>query len=207
MSNMLSAKVTIKGTRPLFMHAFGPDSIPLDKRKEKTGVAGNDPEEWRKTVLCTKQGQLYVRGDYIFGSLRDGAKHTKSGRYSIQKNVQATLQVADDRIMVDRFMPGANGTYDLEKATEPSRDPDEPVYLDVRSCVNPATRGRNVRYRVAASVGWLATFSIEWDATIVSRAQMEAVVIDAGKLCGIGDARNIGMGRFIVESFDVSESK
>jgi len=205
MSNMLSAKVTIKGTRPLFMHAFGPDSIPLDKRQERTGVAGNDPEEWRKTVLCTKQGQLYVRGDYIFGALRDGAKHTKSGRYSIQKNVQATLQVADDRIMVDRFMPGANGTYDPAKATAPSCDPDEPVYMDVRSCVNPATRSRNVRYRVAASPGWVATFSIEWDSTIVNRNQMEAVVTDAGKLCGIGDARNIGMGRFIVESFDVQE--
>lgn len=44
MGNILNATVSIKGIRPLLWHAFGPDAIPLEKR-EKTGVAGNDPEE------------------------------------------------------------------------------------------------------------------------------------------------------------------
>jgi hypothetical protein len=201
---MLTATVTIKGTKPLFWHAFGPETIPLEK-KERTGVAGNDPEEWRKTVLCTKQGQLYLRGDYVFGALRDGSRNIKRGRGSIQRDVTATLQVTDDRILIDRFMPGANGTYDPTKAAPPTTDPDEPVYLDVRSVKNPVSKGRNVRYRVVASPGWTATFTAQWDATIVSRGQMESVVIDAGRLCGLGDGRNIGMGRFAVESFDVQE--
>lgn len=208
MGNMLAAVVSIKGTRPLMWHAFGPESIPLDKRKEKTGVAGNDPEEWRNTILVTKRGQLYVRGDYIFGALRDGSKYTKDGRYSIQKKVQSTLQVVDDRVLIDRFMPDAidGAVYDPKVATVPSDDPEEPVYLDVRSCVNPNTRSRNVRYRIAASPGWTTTFTVYWDATIVARALMEAVVIDAGKLCGLGDGRNIGMGRFVVESFEIHEA-
>jgi len=205
MANLIEAKVRIKGTRPILWHAFGPDSIPLEK-KERTGVAGHDPQEWRKTVLCTKSGQLYVRGDYIFGSIRDGAKHTKRGRGSIQRFVQATLQVVEDRILIDdRFMPGANGDYDLATADPPETDPELPVYLDIRSCVNPSTRGRNVRYRVAASPGWECGFVLQWDATVVSRGEMEAVTIDAGRLVGLADGRNIGMGRFAVEQFAVRE--
>lgn len=194
MGSTLQATITIKGTRPLFWHVFGPDAIPLEKQ-ERTGVAGNDPEEWKKTVTYTKDRQLFVDPSYIFGTMRDGAKYTKSGRGSIQSAVVATLQIVDDRVLVDRYLPEG----------DPPTDAEEPVYLDIRSVKNPATKGRNVRYRIAASKGWQATFSVIWDKTIVSRAQMEAVIIDAGKLSGIGDGRSIGFGRFSVESFTVSE--
>lgn len=194
MGNRLTAHIAIKGIRPLLWHAFGPEAIPLEKG-EKTGVAGNDPEEWRRTVLMTKDRQLYIPNTYAFGCLRDGAKHTKKGRGSIQNNVAATLQVLEDRILVDRFLP-----------EEPiPTDSDELVYLDVRSARNPSTRARNVRYRVAASPGWCAEFTITWDKTIVSRNEMNAVLLDAGQLCGLGDGRTIGMGRFTVERFDVRE--
>lgn len=43
---MLKATVSRQGVRPLLWHHFGPDTLPLDKKREKTGVAGNDPEEW-----------------------------------------------------------------------------------------------------------------------------------------------------------------
>ncbi len=38
------AKVKIKGIKPLLIHEFKPDSLSFE-RKEKTGVAGNNPEE------------------------------------------------------------------------------------------------------------------------------------------------------------------
>lgn len=193
MANILNAQVTIKGLRPLMWHAFGPDAIPLEKR-ERTGVAGNDPEEWKKTVLALPTGQLYVQPSYVFGCLREAAKYTKKGKGSIQSAVSATLQVADDVILVDRFM------------TSPlPSDPTAPVYLDVRSVRNPATKARNVRYRVSASSGWRTTFNIFWDKTIVSRGEIESVVRDAGQLVGLGDGRSIGMGRFSVEQFTVAE--
>lgn len=193
MANILNAQVTIKGLRPLMWHAFGPDAIPLEKQ-ERTGVAGNDPEEWKKTVLALPTGQLYVQPSYVFGCLREAAKYTKKGKGSIQSAVSATLQVADDVILVDRFM------------TSPlPSDPTAPVYLDVRSVRNPATKARNVRYRVAASSGWHTTFNIFWDKTIVSRGEIESVVRDAGQLVGLGDGRSIGMGRFSVEQFTVAE--
>jgi len=192
MSNIVQAHVLIEGTRPLLWHAFGPDALPLEKQ-EKTGVAGNDPEEWRKTVLALPNGQLYIKHTYIFGCMRDAARHSKRGRGSLQKYVAATLQVPMDVIIIkERYLP-----------EEPETDPSLPVYLDIQGVVNPNTRSRNVRYRIAASPGWQAEFTLLWDMTVVSRGEMETVIIDAGRLVGVGDGRNLGYGRFNVLAFEV----
>ncbi|HXI14762.1 MAG TPA: hypothetical protein VNM48_00225, partial [Chloroflexota bacterium] len=145
MGNILYAKVLIRGTRPLLFHKFGPDALPLEKG-ERTGVAGNDPEEWRKTVLATSEGQLYVDPSYIFGCVRDGSRNIKKGRGSIMPMVASTLQVLEDRVLIDRYLPDG-------LVTAPPLDPEAPVYLDVRGVRNPASKARNVRYRVAASAG------------------------------------------------------
>lgn len=204
MSNIVTANVTIKGVRPLFWHHFGPDALPLEKG-ERTGVAGNDPEEWRRTMMATRDGQLYLEGTYVFSTMKEGAKYTKRGKSPLMKSVAATLQVMTDRVLIDRHFPGfPNGhSFDPAKADPPERDPDLPVYLDVRGVVNPSTKARNVRYRIVAAPGWSASFELVWDKTVVSRAEMQAVLIDSGKLVGIGNARTIGMGRFSVEKFEV----
>lgn len=199
MSNLLNATIKIRGTRPILWHAFGPDSIPLEKQ-ERVGVPGNDPSEWRKTVLFTKTGQLYLKPTYIFGCMREAAKYTKKGRSSLQKPVAATMQVLDDKILIDRFIPGF---VDGNLPDELTRDQDEPVYLDICGVVNPSTRGRNVRYRVAAGKGWETEFHLMWDKTIVNRAQMEAISIDAGRLVGLADGRSVGFGRFEIVSFEI----
>lgn len=149
MGNMLNATVHIKGTRPLIWNHFGPDAIPLEKQ-ERTGVAGNDPQEWKKTVLATKEGALYILPQSIFSCLRDAARHTKKKVGSIQSDLSATLQVMDDFILTNRVMPPDLAENDFEA----------PVYLYVCSVKNPATKARNVRYRVASSSGWELTFHI-----------------------------------------------
>lgn len=206
MGNIVQAAVVIEGMRPLWWHRFGPEALPLQKQ-EKTGVAGHDPEEWRRTVLATSKGQLYIEPTYIFGAIRDGAKYTKKGRGTLQRVVVATLQVVDPRILVDRWLPGFPSDEPCELGTmpPPPSDPELPVYLDIRGVRNPSTRGRNVRYRVAASPGWRCAFAIQWDKTIVSREQMEAILIDTGKLVGVGNGRSIGMGRFDIVEFTVTD--
>lgn len=184
--NVVSAEVRIIGTRALLWHKFGPDTLSLEK-KEKTGVAGNDPEEWKRTVLKTDDNQLYFEPNYIFASIRDGAKYTKKGRGTLQTTVSATLQVVSDKILIDRYLP--------EKITT---DENNPVYLDVRSVKNPVTKSRNIRYRVCSSPGWRTKFEITWDKTIISKNEMNAIIIDAGMFSGIGDARSIGFGRYLV---------
>lgn len=195
MGNLLISHVTIEGTRPLLWHSFGVDAIPVSGKRERTGVAGNDPDEWRRTVLITPERQLYLPASAIFGCLRDGARFTRKGRGSIQPALVATLQVLHERVLIDRFLPP-----EPLPTTE-----DALVFLDIRSVRNPATKGRNVRYRVAASPGWQATFAVRVDRTVISRSELEAVVIDTGRLVGIGSGRQIGLGRFDVRSFEVRE--
>jgi hypothetical protein len=190
---IVKARVEIEGVRPLLMHKFGVDAIPLEKR-EKTGVAGNDPEEWKRTYSATKDGQLFVDPSYIFGCLREAGKYTKKGKSNIRGLISSCLQVLDDMILFDRWMP-----------EEIDTDPTKPVYIDVRSVVNPSTKGRNIRYRVALSSGWKTSFTIMWDNTIVSRGEMESACHDAGMLVGLADGRSIGFGRFKVTSFEVIE--
>ncbi len=198
MSNILTATVTIKGTRPLLWNAFTLDAIPLKKR-EKTGVAGNNPEEWKRTVLVTETGQLYLKPSYIFGCLRDGAKYTREGRSSLQTKLSASLQVLNQQVLVDRYLP-----EDWSKLTTDSA---EAVYIDVRSVKNPTTRGRNIRYRLAASPNWRASFRISWDVTVINQGQMKAILYDSGQLCGLGDGRQIGFGRFEIVAFEIDATQ
>lgn len=206
MSNIVTATVSIRGSRPLIQHRFGPDALPLEKQ-ERTGVAGNDPQEWRKTCMVTKDGQLFILPTYVFSCFREGSKNTKKGRGSIMLAVASTLQVTDDFILIDRYFPNfPNGhSFDVSTVDAPPNDLTAPVYLDICGVRNPATKSRNVRYRVAAATGWRTSFSIVWDKTIVSRAQMEAVAIDSGHLVGLGDGRSVGYGRFEIESFNVTD--
>lgn len=193
--NILTAFVTIRGVRPLLWHHFGEDAIPLE-RQERTGVAGNDPEEWKKTYLALPSGALYIQGTQVFSSIRDGAKHVKKGaRGSIQADLSSTLQVEEDVVEVGRRMPQG----------ELPRDPTAEVYLDVRSVRNPNTRSRNVRYRVATRTGWVGGFHITWDRIIIPRDQMREALRFAGQLAGIGDGRAVGFGRYEVVSFEVAD--
>lgn len=202
-SNVLTAEVTIRGTRALLQHHFGPEALPLEK-KERTGVAGNQPSEWRDTAMVTPAGQLYLPGSYAFGCLRDGARYTKKGRGSIQSAVSATLQVTEEQILLDRWLPGGQPGQIIDLRTIEAPICGE-VYVDVRGVTNPSTKGKNVRYRLATTAGWTATFHIEWDKTVVSRSEMESVCIDAGKLCGLGSGRSIGYGRFEIVSFKIND--
>ncbi|MEH7236237.1 hypothetical protein [Bacillus sp. JJ1562] len=187
---LMYAKVRIKGSKPLLIHLFTPETLSLERR-ERSGVAGNDPEEWKRTYTANENGQLYVDPSYIFGCMREASKYTKSGRGSIQPKLSATLQVLSSRIYFNRFMP-----------EEITQDENEPVYLDVRSVRNPTTKGRNIRYRVAISSGWETEFEIIWDNTVLASQQIQAVLYDAGMLVGLADGRSIGYGRFEVNTIE-----
>lgn len=201
MGNIVRARVTIRGTRTLLQHHFGPDAIPLEKA-EKTGVAGNNPEEWKKTMMVNEEGKLYLPGTYIFSCLKNGAVHTKRGRGSIQSSLVSTLQVEEDILVMNRKMP--EGEPSLQYVLTPP-DPKLFVYVYVASVRNPATKGRNVRYRLATRPGWKVQFHIIWDKTIVPREQMKAVLRDSGTLGGLGDGIKIGCGRFEVLSYEEVE--
>jgi hypothetical protein len=124
------------------------------------------------------------------------AKNTKKGKGSIQALVAATLQIEEEEVLLDRFLPSV-----------PDYDNRKPVYIDVAGVVNPGTKARNVRYRLAAAAGWKAAFTIKWDKVIVGRELMVNVLTDAGILVGLGNGRKIGYGRFEVEKLEILDAE
>ncbi len=204
--NLVRVQVTIRGTRPLWQHKFGPDALPIQPR-ERTGVAGNDPEEWRMTCMVDAQGRPFVHDTYLFAAIRDGGRYLKRGRGNLVAAIAATLQLLEDPILVtNRFWPGyenspADTPFNPAQAALPPTDPTAPLYLEVRGVRNPSTRNRNIRYRIALAAGWEMTFTMQFDKSIVSREQMHSALIQTGELVGIGSGRAIGMGRFAVVAF------
>ena len=189
-NNIVKANISIEGTRTLIWNRFSEDR--LDAKAKKSGTKGNDPNEWKKSVLMTKDNQLYVMPESIFSCIKEGAKYTKNGRGTMQNIVTATLQIIDNIVLTNRFLP-----------LELTRNSDEEVYLYVRSVRNPATRGRNIRYRVATKPAWKVDFTIMWDSSLISEELVESIIIDSGNYCGLGDGRNIGMGRFTLNKFEI----
>jgi hypothetical protein len=191
-NNQVKVQVGIQGVRPLLWHMFTPASLPLE-RQERTGVAGNDPFEWQRTVLADPiTRQLYIPGAYVFSCMREASKFSKKGKRTMISEVSATLQVVEERIPIpERFLP-----------EQPQTDPQLPVYLDIRGVRNPSTKGQNVRYRIACSAGWTCNFTLTYDCTVVATNTVRAILNDAGKLVGIGNGRTIGMGRFDIIQFE-----
>ena len=190
---LTKAQITIIGTKPILFCTFPVDTLSSSKSKE--GGTGSNKEEWKKTVLMMPNRQLYVNSSYIIKSITEGAKLIKEGRGSISKKVGASLTGADDKILItNRFVP------EEDKLT--SLDQDD-VYIDMRSVVNPMTKGRNIRYRIAAKAGWELTTTLIWHPRLASSDQIKESAINAGLMEGIGDGRKIGFGRFEVKEFKV----
>lgn len=206
MANILQAEVKVMGTRTLAIHHFGIDALPLEA-KEKDGVAGNSPNEWKKTVLMDEERQLFLLPTYFFGAIKYGGKTVKRGKGNFLADIASTLQVMDEQI------------YIQNTAFEPIKLPDPPQiieagtvkneklpdsYVEVIGVRNPSTKARNIRYRVVVKPGWCCSFTILWDSVVVDRKSLETAIVNAGTLVGIGDGRgSIGYGRFDVTSFAI----
>lgn len=173
----------IVGESPFLFHAFRESA--LDRKKPKSGTTGVDPSEWKETVVMTEDRDLYCPNSYLFGAMKGAGKYSKIGRGNIVAYVASTLKIKQDKIF-----------FGLKCPEEPVRDETQEVYLDVRSVVNPMTKGRNLRFRVALKAGWALKFTAEWDTTVLSEETMDRIVKDAGTMVGIGCGRSIGFGRF-----------
>ena len=203
MPSILQAQVMIIGTRTLAIHHFGIDALPLEPQ-EKYGVPGNNPNEWKKTVLMDEERQLFLLPTYFFGCIKYGGKTVKRGRGNILADIASTLQVMDDQIYIcnnDGPIKLPESPLVIEAGTvKTEKLPDS--YVEVIGVRNPSTKARNIRYRVAVKPGWCCSFTILWDSVVVDRKSLETAIINAGKLVGIGDGRqSIGYGRFDVTDF------
>jgi len=194
---MLTAKIKIKGIKPLVFHKFNIEALTA-LSKPKSGSSGNNPDEWRNSYFHDN-GKLYIPDNYIFAALKNAAVHTKVGRGSIQKTWISAVNVLTSKAYLNREM-----FDDWEKISDQDVPTDSslPVYIDVRMVANPNTKGRNVRYRVACSPGWETEFELLVDDTLISKQHIKKIVEDCGKLQGIAEMRTLGYGRFEVISIE-----
>ena len=190
---MKRARIKIKGKTALLFHKFSIDVL-TNKSKQKSGSTGNDPEEW-KTTIFNDGKKLYMPGAYFFSTFLAGASYVKLGRGTIAKKLAGCMTVVTEKSYLNRELP--DDPENIETENMPL-DSSQPVYLDVRGVKNPATKGRNVRYRVALSPGWECSVEIEFDDTVISKDDIKRCVENAGKFSGIADGRTIGHGRFEV---------
>ncbi|MGL4622339.1 MAG: hypothetical protein ACRCZS_25315 [Chroococcidiopsis sp.] len=206
MTNILKAKVSIKGIRFLAWHHFGIDALPLEAR-ERAGVAGNDPSEWKRSVLMDEERKLYLLPTYFFGCIKGGGKTVKKGKGNLLTAIASTLQVVDDQIYIsdDSGLLTLPNPPEMVEAGTQKMEKLPACFVEIIGVRNPSTKARNIRYRVVAKPGWQCTFTLLWDATVCDRRSMELAMINAGQLVGVGDGRqSIGYGRFNLESFDVT---
>ncbi|MEM0979957.1 MAG: hypothetical protein AAGH78_06745 [Cyanobacteria bacterium P01_H01_bin.58] len=196
-NNIVTARLTIKGNRTLLTNRFSSAAIPLERRN-RSGVAGNNPMEWKQTALLTPKRQFYLPGTYIFSCLREAAIFT-TGKQRTQREVAATLQVKESVILIEnRFLP--EEPFYIEQQEVRVRPE---AFIDVAVVRNPKSGARNVRYRAATSPGWQCSFHLMWDQTVIPQPLLESICLDAGALVGLADGRNLGYGRFDVQKFEV----
>jgi hypothetical protein len=197
---MKKVEVKVKGKRQILFNAFRIEAIS-NLSKVKTGSKGNDPEEWKNTVL-EKKGQLYIPSSYWGSCLKEASKYTKAGRGSIQKAFISSSVILDEFSLIDRFLPEG---WEKMSSTDMPKDTSLDVYLDIRGVMNPNSKGRNIRYRIGCAPGWRTQFSFSFDDKIVSSIQVKKVLEDAGRMVGIGDGRILGYGRFEIEECKITE--
>jgi hypothetical protein len=186
----VKAKIKVEGIKPVLFHAF-----PISALSEKNSKNGED--EWKETVTMDQDRHLYLCGIQFKNSIAAGGKEIKVGRGSLFKKIESTLEVEEIKILLEGlFVPDDDNLLKLDT---------EPVYLDVRSVVNPATRGRNIRYRIAAKMGWKCEFHVTWDDYICSKEQLKMCVENAASFQGVGDGRKIGFGRYKILSFEIQK--
>lgn len=182
------ARIRVEGIKPILIQAF-----PIQALSEKNSRGGE--EVWQNTVTMDQNRQLYIPGINFKNSIAAGGKEIKQGRGSIFKKVESTLEVEETKILFeDLFVPEEQNLLKLDT---------EPVYLDVRAVVNPTTKGRNIRYRIAARPGWRCSFHITWDDYLCSKEQIKMCAENAGAFQGVGDGRKIGFGRYKILSYEI----
>jgi hypothetical protein len=170
---MKSAKVTVKGTSPLLMHAY--PMVPLEAIEKKSQEEQAKHAEYRDPDT----GFLYVPGVAIQRGCVAAATYSKGkGRGSLQKQAAACLLISPERVSL--------GVKDY--------------VIDSRPVVIAATKGRIIRHRPRLD-DWQLTFTVEWDDLLLKETEVRRILDDLGARVGLLDFRpekKGPFGRFVI---------
>lgn len=182
------ARVTLEGCAPFIYHAWDCDSIE-EKGKAAKGSAAKKTDDLESYVNRCGNNEIGVPGTYLRGAIcgANGAAKYRQDPRSPRKSA------------LDLFKAGVQVITPIASFGKKTWD-----YVDRRRHV--VQRAGITRTCPAFLEGWRLTFEIQVVLPEYIPSQLlHAVLVDAGRLCGLGDLRPT-YGRFNVVHFDVVQS-
>lgn len=175
------AVVTLEGVAALLFHRWSVDSVAA-KAEAAKGSTAKKTDDLESYVWRTPAGELALPGEYLRMSIVNAAKFRQDPR-SPRKSAYDLFKAA----VISLSDLASLGTTDWD-------------YLDRRRVM--VQRNGVTRVRPAMNAGWRAEVELQVNLPeYVSPTVLHSVLIDAGRLIGVGDFRPT-FGRFQVKSFD-----
>lgn len=175
-------EVEIEGTAPLLFHRWNCEAVE-EKAQAAKGSKAKKSDNLESYVYRNEQGNLALPGEYLRMACVWAAKFRQDPR-SPRKSA------------MDLYKAGL--ICETELADLGSKDPD---YIDQRRVV--VQRSGITRQRPAMEKGWKATFIFTiLTPQYISHQDLNAVLVQAGLLIGVGDFRP-SYGRFQIVRFEV----
>lgn len=173
--------VKIEGLTPLLVNRFHEDAAAeatsgTHSRKEKLS-----PDEDAAMRLYKNGNGPFIPSEWLRQSMIGAAARHKIGRRAATTDVAAALYLSP---------------FEIPLAGE--------WHTDARAIVIPATKGRLLRYRPMFDE-WSCEFRLQLDTDLVGEKLIKDILIDSGRLVGIGDfrpARKGPYGRFSIVSWE-----
>jgi len=176
---MKKYKVEIEGIRPLLTNKKLEDEEAVRKRGEE-----QDSEELAKKKVYKVGNKLVIPAEQIERAMEKVASSFKlegQGKKTYKDLVQGAVFVEPEFIEITP----------------------QGFEIDRRSVVIPSTKGRITRYRPKWKSGWKLKFEVRVMDDRVKPEVLQKIIDEAGRIKGIGDGRSIGMGRFMLISFQL----
>lgn len=138
-----------------------------------------DRLEWEAGLYWDEKDGPIIPSDNIERCIQLGAQKSRIG-----KDVQAAVFCSDPHVRIE-----FDGPRTMDK-----------MYSDKKFTLRKGVavqKSRIIRIRPMIPTGWVLTFSLDYDETIVNPKSLQKAMVDAGALIGLGDWRP-KFGRFTV---------
>jgi hypothetical protein len=181
-SQPYTVNVKLEGVADILFHRWNCESVDA-KSKAAKGSKEKKSDDVESYVYRNDKGEICIPGEYLRQAVIHAAKFRQDPR-SPRKSAMDLFKAA----LVSLTDLASLGTKDWD-------------FLDKRRVV--IQRNAITRSRPAMHTGWQAEFQLMVNLPeYVTPAILQEVVVNAGRLVGLGDFRP-SYGRFMVVSFDV----
>jgi hypothetical protein len=181
-SEPYSVLVSLEGTAPFLFRRWSNEAVEAKSKAAKNSKA-KKTDDVESFVYRTPGGNLAIPGEYLRMSIIGAARFRQDPR-SPRKSAMDLYKAGI--VVIDELADVGKADWD---------------YLDARRVT--IQRAGITRIRPALAKGWVAKFTLEvLLPEYISPSDLRDVIVDAGRLVGVGDFRP-SFGRFGIQSYMV----